>query len=105
MFRIVTGVISGLNVSPLASADVGRAASTAFQSRSIVWLPMSPIWPLPKSQNMFHGRQLPRAAGEITRVVGVKRRRAEPQIEVKTFRRLPFGGQVTGRRIWRLPHA
>ena len=29
----------------------------AFQTRSIVWLPMSPIWPLPKSQYMFHGRQ------------------------------------------------
>ena len=28
-----------------------------FQSRSIVWLPMSPIWPAPKSQNMFHDRQ------------------------------------------------
>ena len=53
----VTGVTSGLNFSPFASAEVGSVASTAFQSRSIVWLPMSPIWPAPKSQNMFHDRQ------------------------------------------------
>ena len=53
-----TGVTSGLNFSPLASAEVGNLASTAFQSRSMVWLPMSPIWPAPKSQYMFHDRQL-----------------------------------------------
>ena len=29
----------------------------AFQARSIVWLPMSPTWPLPKSQYIFHCRQ------------------------------------------------
>ena len=53
----LTGVTSGLNGSPLASAEVGRPASMAFQAKSIVWLPMSPTWPLPKSQYMFHCRQ------------------------------------------------
>ena len=53
----LTGLTSGLKGSPLASAEVGRVASIGFQARSIVWLPMSPIWPLPKSQYIFHDRQ------------------------------------------------
>src|SRR5437016_250107 len=53
----LTGVTSGLKGSPLPSAEVGKAASIAFQARSIVWLPISPIWPLPKSQYIFHDRQ------------------------------------------------
>src|SRR5688572_30528426 len=52
-----TGVTSGLKGSPLASAEVGILASTACQRRSMVWEPMSPIWPAPKSQYMFHSRQ------------------------------------------------
>ena len=32
----LTGVTSGLNSSPLASAEVGKSASNAFQARSIV---------------------------------------------------------------------
>jgi len=53
-----SGVTSGLKGSPLATAEVGRSASSAFHARSMVWLPMSPICPLPKSQYMFHWRQL-----------------------------------------------
>ena len=39
------------------SMDVGAPASIAFQSRSIVCAPMSPIWPTPKSRYMFQNRQ------------------------------------------------
>ena len=42
----------------MPSAEIGRPASMAFQAMSMVWLPMSPTWPLPKSQYMFHWRQL-----------------------------------------------
>ena len=51
---IFTGVTSALNASPFASTAVGRPASMAFHARSMVWAPMSPTWPQPKSQNMFH---------------------------------------------------
>ena len=57
MAAISTGVTSGLNGSPVAVAEVGSPASMAFHAKSMVWLPMSPSWPLPKSQNMFHCRQ------------------------------------------------
>ena len=53
----------GLNFSPSASAVVGMPASMAFQARSMVWLPMSPIWPIPKSQYMFQARQPPKYPG------------------------------------------
>jgi len=52
-----TGVTSALKGSPLPSTEVGQPASIAFHARSIVWLPMSPTWPLPKSQYIFHDKQ------------------------------------------------
>ena len=81
-------------------------ASTAFQSRSIVWLPMSPICPAPKSQNMFHDRQfIPRPAGKIARIVWMVRRRAKPEVKVEARGQLPRRGQVSGAGICRLPQA
>ena len=35
-----------------------QRTATAFHTRSMVWLPISPTWPLPKSQYIFHSRQL-----------------------------------------------
>ena len=38
---------------------IGFEQLMTFHTRSIVWLPISPIWPMPKSQYMFHFRQPP----------------------------------------------
>src|ERR1043166_1049623 len=93
----LTGVTSGLNGSPLPSAAVGRPASMAFQARSMVWLPMSPTWPLATSQYIFHCRQFaPGAAGKVAGVIRRSRRRAEPQVVVQVLGRLAFGRQVPG---------
>ena len=56
-FGCSVAVPAAAGFSPLASAEVGIPASTEFQSRSMVWLPISPIWPAPKSQYMFQERQ------------------------------------------------
>src|SRR5262245_23907444 len=50
------GQVSGLGGEPVASQVVGNRSSRAQYARSIMWLPMSPTCPPPKSQNRFQDR-------------------------------------------------
>src|ERR1019366_4119063 len=97
----LTGVTSGLKGSPLASAVVGRSASSGFQAKSIVWLPISPICPLPKSQYMFHWRQFaPEPPEKYSGLYGCSGEGPSHRSQWKPSGGVPFAGRHPGLGIW-----